>query len=206
LERVAPIGPGWPRHVPAALIIVVLRLLTVSLAGPTAQTRVPCNRATVLLVIDVSLNMQATDVLPSRIATAKDAATQFVRGMPPTINLGVESFAGTSAVLVPPTIDRSPAIEQIQSLKLAESTATGEALMTALNAIDSFNQLIPGSEGGPPPARIVLMERWQTNRWSGMSSRWPPRPAAATSRSARSLSAPLRNDQLGGPTNSGPGG
>jgi Ca-activated chloride channel family protein len=111
----------------------------------------------VLLVIDVSLSMQATDVAPSRLAAAQDAAAKFVRGMPPTINLGLESFAGTPAVLVPPTTDRDAVVGQIQTLKLAESTATGESLAAAMNAIDAFNAQIPGSEGGPPPARIVLM-------------------------------------------------
>ncbi|HEX4247879.1 MAG TPA: VWA domain-containing protein [Pseudonocardia sp.] len=157
LERVATRLPGWQRHVPAALLMVALLLLTVGLAGPTAQTKVPRNKATVLLVIDVSLSMQATDVSPSRLRAAQDAASKFVRGMPPTINLGLESFAGTPAILVPPTTDRDAVVGQIQTLKLAESTATGEALAAALNAIDAFNTQIPGSEGGPPPARIVLM-------------------------------------------------
>jgi Ca-activated chloride channel family protein len=157
LERVATRLPGWQRHIPAALLAVALLLLTVGLAGPTAETKVPRNRATVVLVIDVSLSMQSTDVSPSRLAAAQDAASNFVRGMPPTINLGLESFAGTPAILVPPSTDREAVVGQIQTLKLAESTATGEALAAALNAIDAFNAQIPGSEGGPPPARIVLM-------------------------------------------------
>ena len=157
LERVATRLPGWQRHIPAALLAVALLLLTVGLAGPTAETKIPRNRATVVLVIDVSLSMQSTDVSPTRLAAAQDAASNFVRGMPPTINLGLESFAGTPAILVPPSTDRDAVVSQIQTLKLAESTATGEALAAALNAIDAFNAQIPGSEGGPPPARIVLM-------------------------------------------------
>jgi Ca-activated chloride channel family protein len=157
LERVAAGMPGWPRHIPAALLMVALLVLTVGLAGPTAQMKVPRNRATVLLVIDVSLSMRSTDVTPTRLGAARDAAATFVRGMPPTINLGLESFAGTPAVLAPPSTDRDVVINQIQALKLAQSTATGEALATALNAIDAFNAQVPGTEGGPPPARIVLM-------------------------------------------------
>jgi Ca-activated chloride channel family protein len=111
----------------------------------------------VLLVIDVSLSMRATDVTPTRLAAAQDAATGFVNRLPPTINLGLESFAGTCALLVPPTTDRDEVAASIHALKLAEATATGEALATALNAIDAFNQRIPGSEAGPPPARLVLM-------------------------------------------------
>jgi Ca-activated chloride channel homolog len=157
LEKITPVVPTWRRHVPAALLGVALLLLTIGLAGPTAETKVPRNRATVFLVIDVSLSMRATDVTPSRIDSAKDAASKFVQQLPKTINIGLESFAGTPAILVPPTINRDEVVQQIHGLQLAESTATGEALATALNGIEAFNAAIPGGEGGPPPARIVLM-------------------------------------------------
>ncbi len=157
LERVSPRRPGWPRHVPAVLLVLALVLLTVGLAGPTAEAKVPRNRATVMLVIDVSLSMNATDVVPTRIAAARDAATSFARNLPPGINLGIESFAGTPTVLVSPTTDRDQAVAAIAALKLDESTGTGEALAAALNAIDAFNRLVPASGAGPPPARIVLM-------------------------------------------------
>ncbi|MGH3798161.1 MAG: VWA domain-containing protein [Pseudonocardiaceae bacterium] len=157
LDRVAPRRPGWQRHIPAALLILALLLLTFGLAGPTANAQVPRDRATVMLVIDVSLSMNSTDVTPTRLAAAQDAATSFVRGLPAGINLGVESFAGSPTVLVSPTTERSQAVQAIQTLKLAEATATGEALAAALDAIDSVNQLVPGPGQGPPPARIVLM-------------------------------------------------
>jgi Ca-activated chloride channel family protein len=139
------------------LLVVALLLLILGLAGPTADAQVPRNRATVMLVIDVSLSMQSTDVKPTRLAAAKDAAISFVRQLTPGVNLGVESFAGSATVLVSPTTDRDQAVRAIQNLKLAESTATGDALAAALNAIDAVNQLIPGQNQGPPPARIVLM-------------------------------------------------
>lgn len=157
LERLAPRRPGWPRHIPATLLMLALVLLTLGLAGPTAEAQVPRNRATVMLVIDVSLSMNSTDVSPTRLTAAQDAATSFVQAMPAGINLGVESFAGTPTVLVSPTTDRDQAVHAIRTLKLAEATGTGEALAAALEAIDSINQLIPGEGQGPPPARIVLM-------------------------------------------------
>jgi len=123
----------------------------------------PRNRATVLLVIDVSLSMRASDVQPTRLAAAQDAAARFVEDMPPTINLGLESFAGTATILVPPTTDRAPVVQQIRTLKLAESTGTGEALAAALNAIEAFNIQVPGTESGAPPARIVLMSDGKQN-------------------------------------------
>ncbi|MGH3719625.1 MAG: VWA domain-containing protein [Pseudonocardiaceae bacterium] len=163
LERVAPRRPGWTRHIPAGLLVLALLLLTLGLAGPTADAQVPRNRATVMLVIDVSLSMNSTDVTPTRLLAAQDAATSFVRSLPAGINLGVESFAGSAAVLVSPTTDRAQAVRAIQSLRLAESTATGDALAAALGAIDTVNQLIPGQGQGPPPARIVLMSDGKQN-------------------------------------------
>jgi len=163
LERLAPRRPGWPRHIPAGLLVAALVLLIVGLAGPTAAARVPRNRATVMLVIDVSLSMNSTDVAPTRLSAAQDAASSFVHSLPAGINLGVESFAGAATVLVSPTPDRDQAVRAIQSLRLAESTATGDALAAALSAIDTVNQLIPSQAQGPPPARIVLMSDGKQN-------------------------------------------
>jgi Ca-activated chloride channel family protein len=157
LERIAPRRPGWPRHIPGVLLVLALLLLTLGLAGPTANAQVPRNRAVVMLVIDVSLSMNATHVSPTRLAAAQDAAISFVRHLTPGINLGVESFAGSATVLVSPTTAHDQAVRAIQNLKLAQSTATGDALAAALNAIDMVNQLIPDQGQGPPPARIVLM-------------------------------------------------
>lgn len=158
LDSVAPRRPGWYRHVPAAALIIALAVLTVALAGPQAEAKVPRNRATVLLVIDVSLSMRATDVAPSRLAAAQAAAKAFADQLTPGVNLGLVSFAGTAAVLVSPTVDRAPVKRAIDGLRLAESTATGEAIFAALQSVTSFSQaLAGGSADGPPPARIVLM-------------------------------------------------
>jgi Ca-activated chloride channel family protein len=163
LERIAPRRPGWPRHIPAVLLILSLLLLILGLAGPPADAQVPRNRAVVMLVIDVSLSMRSTDVNPTRLAAAQDAAISFVHHLTPGINVGVESFAGSATVLVSPTTDRDQAVRAIQTLKLAQSTATGDALAAALNAIDVVNQLIPTPGQGPPPARIVLMSDGKQN-------------------------------------------
>jgi Ca-activated chloride channel family protein len=156
LEKVAPKSQGWIRHVPAALVMVSLLVLTVALAGPTAEQKVPRNRATVMLVIDVSLSMEATDVAPNRLKAAQDAATSFAKGLTPGVNLGLISFAGTATVLVAPTTERQSVIRSIENLKLAQSTATGEGIYAALQAIEGFSSVVGGAEG-PPPARIVLM-------------------------------------------------
>lgn len=156
LERVAPKRERWSRHVPAAFLLVALALLTVALAGPTSEQRVPRNRATVMLVVDVSLSMKATDVKPSRLEAAQVAAKSFAEGLTPGINLGLISFAGSATVLVAPTTDRAAVSQSIEGLKLAQSTATGDALVAAMASIDSFGKVVGGAEG-PPPARVVLM-------------------------------------------------
>lgn len=156
LERVVPNRQGWIRHVPAVVLVIALMLLTTAMAGPTAEQRVPRNRATVMLVIDVSLSMEATDVRPTRLRAAQDAAKEFATGLTPGINLGLIAFAGTATVLVSPTTDRAGVAKAIDNLRLAESTATGEAIFAALQSIEGFAQVISGAEGAPP-ARIVLM-------------------------------------------------
>jgi Ca-activated chloride channel family protein len=156
LEKVAPKSQGWVRHLPAVLVVLSLLLLTVALAGPTAEQKVPRNRATVVLVIDVSLSMEATDVAPTRLKAAQEAATSFARNMTPGINLGLISFAGTATVLVNPTTDRNGVIKAIENLKLAQSTATGEGIFAALQSVESFSSVVGGADG-PPPARVVLM-------------------------------------------------
>jgi Ca-activated chloride channel family protein len=156
LERVAPKRPGRVRHLPTGIILIALILLTMALAGPTADAKVPRNRATVMLAIDVSLSMEATDVSPNRLDAAKEAATEFVKDLTPGVNLGLVAFAGISTVLVSPTTDRAPAIAAIASLKLDQRTATGDAIISCLQTIDLFSKTISGADG-PAPARIVMM-------------------------------------------------
>ncbi|MGQ0716202.1 MAG: VWA domain-containing protein [Pseudonocardiales bacterium] len=156
LERIAPKRQGWHRHLPVALLLAALVLFTVSLAGPTAEQKVPRNRATVMLVIDVSLSMRATDIEPSRLAAAQREARRFANDLTPGVNLGLVSFAGSPTVLVSPTTERVSVIRAIDNLKLAEATGTGEAIFAALSSIEAFGAVVSDAQG-PPPARIVLL-------------------------------------------------
>ncbi|MEU4340876.1 VWA domain-containing protein [Nocardia sp. NPDC023852] len=156
LEKVAPARPSPFRHVAVALMLVGLVFLTVAAAGPTAVKKVPRNRATVMLVMDVSLSMEATDVPPSRLQVAQKAGKEFVDGLTPGINLGFVTFAGTASVMVPPTVNRESVKAAIDNIKLAERTATGEGILTALQSIETLATVLGGAET-PPPARIVLM-------------------------------------------------
>jgi Ca-activated chloride channel family protein len=107
LESVAPDRRTRWRHLPAILLVISLLLLTVAMAAPTHDVRIPRNRAVVMLVIDVSQSMRATDVAPSRMAAAQDAAKQFADELTPGINLGLIAYGGTATVLVSPTANRA---------------------------------------------------------------------------------------------------
>jgi len=158
-ESIAPEGPGFRRHVPPIVFLSALAVLVAAFAQPARQVRVPRERATVIVAIDVSLSMQATDVEPDRLSAAQVAANRFIDELPPSLNVGIVSFAGSASVLVSPTIDRLPAHNAINNLRLAESTAIGEAIFTSLDAL----QTAPADGAAePPPARIVLLSDGQT--------------------------------------------
>lgn len=156
LRSVDTRGRRWFTHVPAVLLILSMLSLVVALAGPQKEQKVPRNRATVMLVVDVSLSMEATDVAPSRLEAAQQAATTFTNNLTPGVNLGLVSYAGTASMLVAPTTDRGPVVRAIDRLHLDERTATGEAIYTATQAITTFTESLGGPDQAPP-ARIVLL-------------------------------------------------
>jgi len=193
LEKIAPKRQGWWRHMPAVVLVVALLLLSVSLAGPTAEERVPRNRATVMLVIDVSLSMEATDVQPNRLQAAQVAAKQFTDGLPAGINLGLVSFAASATVLVSPTQDHSAVDDAIDGLKLDEATATGEAIAATLQAIQSFGKTVAGPTG-PPPAAIVLMSDGKETIPQDLND---PRGAFSQAKAAKSAGVPISTISFG---------
>src|SRR6202007_1389067 len=132
---VAPNQPTRGRHLSAILLVSSLVLFTIAMAGPTHDVRIPRNRAVVMLVIDVSQSMRATDVSPNRLAAAQEAAKQFADQLTPGINLGLIAYAGTATVLVSPSTNRDASKAAIDKLELADRTATGEGIFTALQAI-----------------------------------------------------------------------
>ena len=156
LKSVAPADRSRLRYLPIALLIVSLILLTVALSGPQADRKVPRNKATVVLVMDVSRSMNATDVSPSRIRAAQEAAKKFADELTEGINLGLISFAGTAASLVSPTPDHNATKVAVDKLRLDDKTATGEGIFAALQQISTLNAVLGGTEGAPP-ARIVLL-------------------------------------------------
>ncbi|WP_155763125.1 VWA domain-containing protein, partial [Mycobacterium colombiense] len=150
-----PVAQSPWRHLPIAVSLLCLALLTIALATPTHDMRIPRNRAVIMLVIDVSESMASTDVPPNRLDAAKEAGKQFADQLTPAINLGLVEFAANATLLVPPTTNRGAVKAGIDSLKPMPKTATGEGIFTALQAIATVGSVMGGGDG-PPPARIVL--------------------------------------------------
>ena len=161
LEKVAPKNPGWRRHVVALAFLAAIALQVVAFADPQRTERVPKERATVVLAIDVSLSMMADDVSPNRLEGAKEAAKQFVEQLPAKLNLGLVAFSGVAAVKVTPTQDRDAVVAAIDNLSLGEGTAIGDAILASLAAIET----VPADEeGSTPPAVIILMSDGKTTK------------------------------------------
>jgi Ca-activated chloride channel homolog len=195
LESVAPERPSRWRHLPAILLVLSLLAFTVAMAGPTHDVRIPRNRAVVMLVIDVSQSMRATDVSPSRLAAAQDAAKQFAGQLTPGINLGLIAYAGTATVLVSPTTNRDATKNAIDKLQLADRTATGEGIFTALQAIATVGAVIGGGDK-PPPARIVLMSDGKETVPSNPDN---PKGAFTAARTAKDQGVPISTVSFGTP-------
>ncbi|MCG7606930.1 hypothetical protein BA059_08585 [Mycolicibacterium sp. (ex Dasyatis americana)] len=195
LESVAPKQPTRWRHLPAALLAVSLVLLTVAMAGPTHDVRIPRNRAVVMLVVDVSQSMRATDVAPSRLAAAQEAAKQFADQLTPGINLGLIAYAGTATVLVQPTTNREATKNGLDKLQLADRTATGEGIFTALQAIATVGAVIGGGDERPP-ARIVLMSDGKETVPSNPDN---PKGAYTAARTAKDQGVPISTVSFGTP-------
>lgn len=155
LASVAPRRPGWRRHVPAAAMAVALAALVVGLARPARDVRVPREAATVMLVVDVSASMNATDVAPTRLDAAREAALSFVEDLPDRLRVGLVAFDRSSRVIAPPTTDHALVEAGIQGLYVGPGTAAGDAIFVALEAITNAGGA--GQTDGEKTAAIVLL-------------------------------------------------
>ncbi|GAC1410035.1 MAG: VWA domain-containing protein [Mycobacterium sp.] len=185
------------RHVPMALLLLALVPLTIALAQPSHDIRVPRNRAVVMLVIDVSQSMTATDVPPSRLVAAQHAAQQFAKDVTPGVNLGLIAFAGTPNVLVPPSPDHQLTVGALDNLRPADSTATGEAIFSALQSVETVNAVLKGPDDKPAPATIILLSDGKENKPDNPNN---PDGAYTAARAAREQGVTVSTIAFGTPT------
>jgi Ca-activated chloride channel family protein len=156
LANVVSAKPGWRRHVPPALYLFALAALLVSLARPQALALVPKEQATVVLVMDVSGSMNATDVAPTRLVSSQRAAVAFIEELPEKFRVGIVSFASTAQTLTRPTTDRVAVYEAIDSLHAEGATAMGDGIERALDVKRPPTPPSSGSSARPSPIRPAL--------------------------------------------------
>jgi Ca-activated chloride channel family protein len=133
LENVVAASPRWRRHVPPALTLLALSALVVGIARPEIAEAVPREEATVILAMDRSGSMTATDIAPDRMTVAREAAASFAEGLPEDFKVGVVSFSDKADVVVPPTADRDEAVAALGQLQAENGTAIGDAIARSLD-------------------------------------------------------------------------
>jgi Ca-activated chloride channel family protein len=126
------LGQSWRRHLPPALFLLALVAMLLAAARPTAVVTLPSQQQTIILAMDVSGSMRATDIKPSRIVASQEAAKKFVTDLPSTVRVGVVSFAGTAAVVQAPTLSREDVIAAIDRFQLQRATAIGSGIVLSL--------------------------------------------------------------------------
>jgi len=125
-------GPGWRRHVPPLLLLLAVAVLLLAAARPVLKLKLPSRDQTIILAMDVSGSMRATDVKPNRMVAAQEAAKAFVAGLPRNVRIGVVSFAGTAAVVQAPTLSREDVVASIDRFQMQRATAIGSGLILSL--------------------------------------------------------------------------
>jgi Ca-activated chloride channel homolog len=158
-------GRPWRRYVPTSLALLALTVLCVAFARPHATSLVPKERATIILVLDVSGSMQAGDVRPSRLGAAQQAVRSFLRRVPPQVRIGVVAFSGDAEVAAPPTTDRAilrQSLDGIGTFPAFGGTAIGDALAVA---VDLARQAVSGGS-----ASLASVTAASSNDTKGLAS------------------------------------
>lgn len=182
LVRQAVAVPSWRRHLPPALMFVALALLVLATARPTARLSLPWAKTTVLLAMDVSLSMRVQDVKPTRMRAAQDAAKTFLGVVPPRIEVGLVSFAGTAHVAQRATTDRESLLGAVEAIQMQMGTAIGSGIVLCLA------ELFP--EHGIDLQALHRGQRPGAARWPDAASPAPPKaitPVAPASYDAAAI-------------------
>jgi Ca-activated chloride channel family protein len=155
LANVVDASPGRRRHVPAALALAALAALIVAMARPQTVVAVPRDDATVVLTMDSSASMTATDVPPTRLDAAKSAASSFLDRLPERFRVGLVSFSSTVRVLEEPTDDRQAVRTFLDSLEGDVGTALGDAIVASVDLAPSAEE--QERAGGKPLFAVLLL-------------------------------------------------
>jgi len=147
IREALPGRTRWRRRIPFALFLLALLSLTVAAARPQATVTVPTSRTTIMLALDVSLSMCATDIQPNRFSVAQETARAFIAEQPVGTRIGLVAFAGGAQLIAPPTTDRAVLNEAIGTLRAGRGTAIGTALLRSVDAIASVNPTVPRTSG-----------------------------------------------------------
>jgi Ca-activated chloride channel homolog len=163
VKQAAGPGPGWRRHLPPALLLVAIAALFIATARPLAVVTLPSQQETIILAMDVSGSMRAADVQPNRLVASQEAAKAFIKDLPRTARVGIVSFAGTAAVVQPPTQSREDLYAAIDRFQLQRATAIGSGIVLSLATLfpDAGIDLsqITGARSMPaPPGEKPLKE------------------------------------------------
>ena len=157
----AAVGRGgvaaWRRHLPAALALAALAVLSLAMARPHRTVAVPIEQASIMLVTDHSGSMQATDVDPDRLSAAQDAAHAFLDQLPGEVQVGLVAFSTTPDAVQAPSEDHEAVRELVDDQEADGATATGDALRAAIDSLTAQRQ-----GGRRPPAAIVLLSDGKT--------------------------------------------
>src|SRR5664280_2339595 len=150
-------GGAWRRHVPPLLLLLALSTLLFASSRPAVLITLPSAQETIVLAMDVSGSMRASDVLPSRLVAAQEAAKSFVAELPRNVKIAVVSFAGTAAVVQAPTLSRDDVNAAIDRFQLQRGTAIGSGIVLSLATIFpeagiDLSQITGAREMPPSPA------------------------------------------------------
>ena len=178
IREAMPGRTSWRRHLPFALFLLTLAFLIVGLARPVATVNATSSQSTIMLALDVSLSMCASDILPNRLTVAQEAAETFILGLEEGTRVGIVAFAGSAELVAPPTADKEVALVAVGNLSAALRTAVGSAILRSLEAIVEINPQMapvnvflnpsenvtePELPGAYEPAIIVLLTDGASN-------------------------------------------
>jgi len=170
LAGAAPRRPGWRRHASTALFLVAIAITVLAFARPAQEHTVSAHLASVIVALDTSNSMRATDVKPQRLDAAEQAVLRFVDEVPRSVQVGLVTFSGTATVAVPPTSDRGRIRAAVRGTAFGEGTSLGEGIRASITALEqqaadlelTASRRGRASSTSPPSAVVLFSDGQQT--------------------------------------------